>query len=119
MLLRLALRAGLDRLLLAVSGLDRDLVRFGPFGLRQQNADDAILKRSIGLARIDLEGQRHTAPELPVPQFVQVPGRALTLLTLRRRGYGSRECDHILVDRDFQLLRAHAGYRRDDDRFLL
>src|SRR5215212_4951719 len=119
MLLLLALRAGLDRFLLAVSGLDRDLVRLGPFRFRQDDAYDAILKRGIGLAGIDLERQRHTAPELPVPQLVQVPGRALSLLTLRRGRDRSREGNHVLVDCDFQLLRAHPGHRRDDDRFLL
>src|SRR5215213_6398837 len=119
MLLLLALRAGLDRLLLAVSGLDGDLVRLGPLGLRQHDPYDAILERSVGLARIDFERQRHAPPELTMPQLMQVPGCALALLALRRGGNRSREGDHVLVNRDFQFLRTHAGYRGDDDRFVL
>src|SRR5215212_3110810 len=118
-MLLLALRAGLDRLLLAAPGLDGDLVRLGPLGLRQHDADDAILERGVGLARVHLKRQRHAAPELSMPELMQVPGRALSLLALRRGGNRSREGDDVLVDRHFEILSAHAGYRRDDDRFVL
>src|SRR5215218_1226125 len=108
-MLLLALGAGLDRLLLTILSLDGDLVRLGPLGLRQHDAYDAVLKRGVGLGRIDLEWQRHAAPELSVPQLMQVPGRALALLALRSGGNRAREGDDVLVDGDFQLLRLMPG----------
>src|SRR5215218_246936 len=54
-----------------------------------------------------------------MPQLVQVPGRALALLALRRGGNRPREGNDVLVDGDFQVLRAHARHRGDDDRLIL
>src|SRR5690606_7964048 len=69
--------------LLAGRSLHLDLARLGRFGLRERQAQHAILEGGFGPRRIDIDRQRQGPLERTAWQFAEIPRRALGVIGLR------------------------------------
>src|SRR5918997_6328477 len=111
----LAAGASPDRLL-AAAGRDGDLVRLGPIGLRQRDADDAVLEGGLRLSGVDLEGEGDSPLELPGQELTQVPRGVLTLLAFGPARHRAGKGQGVIRVGYLELLRAHSRDGSDDDR---
>src|SRR5207249_10178870 len=103
----LRLLAVLRYLWRAASRLDLDLALLRRFGLRQTQAQNAVLEARLG--RVALHGMRqgNLTEEPTVASLVQVIARLLALLG----GLAlALDRQHIALDRDVDVLRAHARH---------